>query len=92
MLGRRVLEDELVEGYLLPKGALVFVSPWAIHRMPEFWSNPLAFDPDRWAVEDARRAHGSYLPFSMGQRSRRGTDDGLPLPRSPRTIVSTGSP
>ena len=67
-LGRRVLEDDLVEGYLLPKDALVFISPWAIHRLPEFWSDPLAFDPDRWAVEDPRRAHASYLPFSMGQR------------------------
>ncbi|MDP1821769.1 MAG: cytochrome P450 [Archangium sp.] len=67
-LGRRVVEDDLVEGYLLPKDALVFISPWAIHRLPEFWTDPLAFDPDRWLVEDPRRAHGSYLPFSMGQR------------------------
>ena len=67
-LGRRVLEDEVVEGYLLPKDALVFICPWAIHRLPEFWNDPLAFDPDRWKTEDPRRAHGSYLPFSMGQR------------------------
>lgn len=67
-LGRRVLEDELVEGYLLPQDALVFISPWAIHRLPEFWADPLAFDPDRWLTEDPRRAHGAYLPFSMGQR------------------------
>ena len=67
-LGRRVVEDDLVEGYLLPKDALVFISPWAIHRLPEFWTDPLAFDPDRWLTEDPRRAHGSYLPFSMGQR------------------------
>jgi cytochrome P450 len=67
-LGRRVLEDDLVEGYLLPKDALVFISPWAIHRLPEYWPDPLAFDPDRWLVEDPRRMHGSYLPFSLGQR------------------------
>jgi cytochrome P450 len=67
-LGRRAVEDDLVEGYLIPKDALVFISPWAIHRLPEFWSDPLAFDPERWTVEDPRRAHGSYLPFSMGQR------------------------
>ena len=67
-LGRHVVEDDLVDGYLLPKDALVFISPWAIHRLPEFWSDPLAFDPDRWLTEDPRRAHGSYIPFSMGQR------------------------
>ncbi|MFT3712698.1 MAG: cytochrome P450 [Archangium sp.] len=67
-LGRRVLEDDFVEGYLLPKDALVFISPWAIHRLPEYWPDPLAFDPDRWLQEDPRRMHGSYLPFSLGQR------------------------
>lgn len=66
--GRRVVEDDVVEGYLLPKDALVFISPWAIHRLPEFWPDPLAFDPDRWLTEDPRRLHGSYLPFSLGQR------------------------
>ena len=44
------------------------MSPWALHRMPEYWSDPLGFDPDRWNIEDPRRQHGSYLPFSMGQR------------------------
>ena len=67
-LGRRVLEDDVVDGYLLPKDALVFLSPWAIHRLPEFWPDPLAFDPDRWLTDDPRRLHGSYLPFSLGQR------------------------
>ncbi len=67
-LGRLVQADDEVMGYHLPKGALVFVSPWVIHRLPEFWKDPQAFDPERWAEEDPRRARGSYLPFSMGQR------------------------
>lgn len=67
-LGRRVVEDEVIDGFLLPKDALVFVSPWAIHRLPGFWPEPLRFNPDRWLHDDPRRQHGSYLPFSMGQR------------------------
>jgi cytochrome P450 len=67
-LGRRVVEDDLVDGWLLPKGALVFVSPWALHRHPEYWPRPREFEPSRWAVEDPRRQQGAYLPFSMGQR------------------------
>jgi cytochrome P450 len=67
-LGRRVEEDEVVDGWHFKKGSLVLMSPWAIHRMPEYWSDPLGFDPDRWNIEDPRRQHGSYLPFSMGQR------------------------
>lgn len=67
-LGRTVVEDEVVDGWLLKKGALVFVSPWALHRHPDYWDAPLEFRPERWTVDDPRRAHGTYLPFSMGQR------------------------
>jgi cytochrome P450 len=67
-LGRRVGEDEVVDGFALPRDALVFLSPWVLHRLPEFWADPEAFDPDRWLVDDPRRNHGAYLPFSMGQR------------------------
>ncbi len=68
VLARKVLEDDTVDGWFFPKGSMVFVSPWALHRLPEYWEAPLAFDPDRWSQEDPRRQHGSYLPFSMGQR------------------------
>jgi cytochrome P450 len=67
-LGRLVNEDEVVDGVRLPRGALVFLSPYVVHRLPEFWADPEAFDPERWLVDDPRRAHGAYLPFSMGQR------------------------
>ncbi|MGV3624539.1 MAG: cytochrome P450 [Archangium sp.] len=67
-LGRTVVEDEVVDGWRLKKGALVFVSPWALHRHPEYWEAPNEFRPERWTVDDPRRAHGAYLPFSMGQR------------------------
>lgn len=67
-LGRRVLEDDVVDGYTLKKDSIVFICPWAIHRLPEFWKDPEAFDPDRWLQEDSRRMQGAYLPFSMGQR------------------------
>ena len=46
----------------------MFVSPWALHRHPEYWPRPREFEPSRWAVEDPRRQQGAYLPFSMGQR------------------------
>lgn len=67
-LGRKVMADEVVDGWRLKKGSLVFVSPWALHRHPDYWDSPRAFLPERWSVEDPRRAHGAYLPFSMGQR------------------------
>lgn len=67
-LGRKVVEDEVVDGWLLKRGSLVLISVWALHRHPDFWDAPLEFKPARWSEEDPRRAHGAYLPFSMGQR------------------------
>ena len=43
--------------------------PYAIHRNPLYWENPEAFDPGRFAPEQAeRRPHYAYFPFSGGPR------------------------
>lgn len=50
-------------------GAVVFVSPWLCHRQPERWSNPHAFDPERFSTPEGRAASiGGFFPFSMGPR------------------------
>ncbi len=67
-LARRVVEDEVVDGYRLPRDAFVFMCSYALHRLPSVWPDPLAFKPERFAAEDPARARGGYLPFSMGQR------------------------
>ncbi len=53
----------------LPAGATVVIAPWLLHRHRALWSEPDAFNPDRFddpAVRDAVRQ--AYLPFSKGQR------------------------
>ena len=34
--------------YTLPAGTQAIVNTYAIHRNPEFWPEPLRFDPDRF--------------------------------------------
>ena len=56
------------EGYRLPAGTLVVVAPIHTHQMPEWWSAPQRFDPERFAPprsEDARHTH-SWIPFGGG--------------------------
>ncbi|XP_026378020.1 7-ethoxycoumarin O-deethylase-like [Papaver somniferum] len=36
-----------VGGYVIPKGAQVFVNAWAIQRDPKYWDNPYEFQPER---------------------------------------------
>jgi cytochrome P450 len=63
------LEDDVVGGYRIPAGTLVFVSIWSTHRDPTVWENPAGFDPRRF-IGDApkQRPRFAYLPFSGGRR------------------------
>ncbi len=56
-------------GYAIPAGGAVMMSPYFTHRHPDFWENPLQFDPDRWTPErEAMRHPYAYHPFATGQR------------------------
>lgn len=49
MVGRCANTDaQLPGGYFLPKGTTVLVSPYLMHRDPDYWREPLRFDPSRW--------------------------------------------
>lgn len=67
-LGRRVVEDEVVAGVLLPKNTQIFLCPYAMHRHPKYWKEPERFDPMRWAPGAPPPTKGTYLPFNIGQR------------------------
>lgn len=71
---RRAKENDVIDGYPIPKGSIVFVGIRNIHRHPDYWDNPLKFDPERFSPEqvEARRKLPSgkfaYMPFIAGQR------------------------
>ena len=67
---RQALADDVVGGFRVPKGSVVGVSTFVMHRHPRWWSNPEGFDPDRFAPEAARgRPKHAYLPFGGGPRT-----------------------
>ncbi len=66
---RQALADDQIGPWRIPKGAIVAVSPWVLHRHPGLWADPLRFDPDRFAPERAEgRPKHAYLPFGAGPR------------------------
>lgn len=66
---RVALEDDELDGYRIPKGTIVAVSPWTLHRHPERWPSPTVFDPARFAdAEVKKRDRWDYLPFGGGPR------------------------
>ena len=69
ILGRRALEAYEVGGYNIPRGSLVILSPYVMHRDPRFYPEPERFDPERWTPEArAARPQFSYFPFGGGPR------------------------
>ena len=48
---RLALGDDEIGGYRVPKGSIVFLIPFVIHRRPKLWPDPDRFDPDRFAPE-----------------------------------------
>jgi len=68
-VGRLSLEDHEVGGYLIPRGSLVLVSQYVMHRDPRFFPDPERFDPERWTHEArSARPQFSYFPFGGGPR------------------------
>ncbi|MEN0064280.1 MAG: cytochrome P450 [Myxococcota bacterium] len=66
---RKVLEDTELGGYRLPKGTLLFYSPFVTHRQAQFFEGPDAFRPERWLDGlEQRLPRMAYLPFGGGPR------------------------
>ena len=67
-LGRRALEDYHWAGHDIPKGALILMSQWIVHRDARFWPEPDRFIPERWQAEAKDRPRFAYFPFGGGNR------------------------
>lgn len=69
LLTRKALAEDEIAGYTIEEGAHVFVSPYMVHRNPQFWPEPERFDPDRFApgAEEGRHML-AYIPFGAGPR------------------------
>lgn len=66
---RAVAQDDVIDGFAIPKDSLVMIFPYATHRHSEFWERPLAFWPEHFTEERiAARPRYAYYPFGAGQR------------------------
>lgn len=66
LMTRRALNEDEIAGYPIAAGTDIFISPYVVHRHPDFWTDPEVFRPQRFS---AQRPQGAYLAFSMGPRN-----------------------
>lgn len=73
---RKTLADTSIRGYFVPKDTMVVAVMWLNHYWPGLWTNPYAFDPERFS--EARREDRShrlaFVPFGAGAHKCIGTN------------------
>lgn len=69
LLLRKVLVNIEYNGYIIPKGDVIVSCPPVSHRLPEVYTNPEAFDPDRFMPgrEEDKAQKFSFLSFGGGR-------------------------
>ncbi|CAM6128997.1 unnamed protein product [Calypogeia fissa] len=89
MLPHLSVEDCEIEGFHIPSGTQVLVSPWCIHRDPAVWERPLEFDPERFlnSTTDFKGQDFELLPFGSGRRMCPGMNLGALMVIYPLSVL-----
>ncbi len=68
VIDRTAISDDIVQGQSFPKGSLVLMSVYELHRSSAFWEAPDEFNPDRFDVTLKKDYSNYYYPFGAGPR------------------------
>lgn len=69
IIGRTLSEDVQLDDYFIPKGCMIKIDLFHLHRDPRYFDEPEKFNPDRFLPEFMNRHPYAYIPFSAGPRN-----------------------
>jgi cytochrome P450 len=67
-IARQAIAADSAGGVEIPRGAVVLIAPWVLHRHRRLWRDPERFDPDRFLPGAPQPDRFAYLPFGVGPR------------------------
>jgi cytochrome P450 len=67
-LAREAIAADRVGAIDIPRGTVLLIAPWVLHRHRRLWRDPDAFDPTRFLPDAPPVPRFAYLPFGAGPR------------------------
>ncbi len=71
VMSRRATRDIALGGFVIPKGSMLRITPWHLHRDARSFPEPTRFLPERFVhgstIFEAQQ-HRSFMPFGAGPR------------------------
>ncbi len=67
-LARMARAPDRAGGVAVPRGAIILIAPWVLHRHRAYWRDPDGFDPTRFLPTAEPPPRFAYLPFGAGPR------------------------
>ncbi|PFH50869.1 hypothetical protein AMATHDRAFT_60362 [Amanita thiersii Skay4041] len=69
-LPHRVMENDIHDGYFIPKGASIITNIWGMTHDPEVYKVPMAFNPERFILTETHEPEPNPqdITFGFGRR------------------------
>ncbi len=67
-LAREAIGPDRVGDIEIPRGTVLLIAPWVLHRHRRLWRDPDAFDPSRFLPDAPPIPRFAFMPFGAGPR------------------------
>jgi cytochrome P450 len=68
LMSRRTTQDLVLDGWQVPRGAILRITPWVLHHDARWFPEPEAFLPERFTADAEPPPKGAWMPFGAGPR------------------------